>query len=37
VFIDAAYENAGLVNANLEYFGFYIKTGVVGKLWKKEK
>jgi hypothetical protein len=35
MFIDAAYENAGLVNINLEYFGFYIKAGVIWKIWEK--
>jgi hypothetical protein len=34
-FIDSGYQSAGILNMNIEYFGFFIKTGVIWKIWEK--
>jgi hypothetical protein len=34
-FIDSSYQSAGILNMNIEYFGFFIKTGIIWNLQKK--
>jgi hypothetical protein len=35
LFIDAGFESSGVFNAHPDYFGFYIKTGIIWNIWKK--
>jgi hypothetical protein len=34
-FIDSGYQNAGIINMNIEYFGFFFKTGIIWNIWSK--
>jgi hypothetical protein len=34
-FIDSGYQSAGILNMNIEYFGFFFKTGIIWNLQKK--
>ena len=35
IFIDSGYESAGIINMNIEYFGFFFKTGIIWNIWAK--
>jgi len=35
LFIDSGYQSAGITNMNIEYFGFFIKTGIIWNIGKK--
>jgi hypothetical protein len=34
-FIDSGYQSAGIINMNTDYFGFFIKTGIIWNIQKK--
>ena len=35
LFIDSGYEYSGVLNAHIDYFGFFLKTGIIWNIWKK--
>jgi hypothetical protein len=35
IFIDSGYQSAGIINMNIEYFGFFFKTGIIWNIWSK--